>query len=62
MAAIATTAAMGTMTLALAMGSGRASTQVDAASRAITYLQGEQSASDGSIPVGASTDAVSEEY
>ena len=52
----------GDETLALAMGSGRASTQVDAPSRAIAYLQGEQSASDGAIPVGSSTDAVSEEY
>ena len=32
------------------------------ASRAIEYLQAQQSAANGSIPVGASTDAVSEEY
>jgi hypothetical protein len=61
-AALATTAAVGTMTFALAIGSSSAHTQVDPASRAIAYLEGEQSASDGAIPVGASTDTVSEEY
>jgi hypothetical protein len=60
--AAATCAATGAATLALAIGSSSAATQVDPASRAIAYLQAEQSASDGSIPVGASTDTVSEEY
>ena len=48
--------------LAFALGTRSAYTQVDAASRAILYLQGLQSGSDGSVPAGASTDAVSEEY
>ena len=61
-AALATTGATGVALLAFAIGTGSAATQVDPASRAIQYLQGEQSGSDGSIPVGASTDAVSEEY
>ncbi len=61
-AALATTGAMGAALLAFAIGTGSAATQVDPASRAIEYLQGQQSGSDGSIPVGASTDTVSEEY
>jgi hypothetical protein len=61
-AALATTGATGAALLAFAIGTGSAATQVDPASRAIQYLQGQQSASDGSIPVGASTAAVSEEY
>jgi hypothetical protein len=61
-AALATTGATGVALLAFAIGAGSAATQVDPASRAIAYLQGQQSGSDGSIPVGPSTDAVSEEY
>jgi len=61
-AALATTGATGAALLAFAIGTGSAATQVDPASRAIEYLQGQQSGSDGSIPVGASTDSVSEEY
>jgi hypothetical protein len=61
-AALATTAAMGAATLAFAIGSSTASTQVDPGSRAIEYLQTQQSAANGSIPVGSSTDSVSEEY
>ena len=61
-AALATTGATGAALLAFAMGTSSAATQVDPASRAIQYLQGQQSGSDGSIPVGASTDSVSEEY
>ena len=61
MAALATTAAMAAATLAFATGS-TGSAQIDPGSRAIEYLQGQQSSADGSIPVGASTDAVSEEY
>ena len=61
-AALATTAATGVALLAFALGTSSADTQVDAASRAILYLQGLQSGSDGSVPAGASTDAVSEEY
>ena len=37
-------------------------TEAHAATASLLYLQGQQSGSDGSIPVGASTDAVSEEY
>ncbi len=59
---MATTGATGVALLAFAFGTSSADTQVDPASRAILYLQGQQSGSDGSIPVGASTDAVSEEY
>ena len=62
MAALATTAAIGAATLAFATGSGTASTQIDPASRAIEYLQTQQSSADGSIPLGSSTDSVSEEY
>ena len=51
-AALATTAAMGAATLALASGSGRGSAQVDPGSRAIEYLQTQQSAANGSIPRG----------
>jgi hypothetical protein len=61
-AALATTAAMGAATLALASGSGRGSAQIDPGSRAIEYLQTQQSAANGSIPEGSSTDAVSEQY
>jgi hypothetical protein len=61
-AALATTGATGAALLAFVIGTGSAATQVDPASRAIQYLQGQQSASDGSIPVGASTASVSEEY
>ena len=61
-AALATTGATGAALLAFAFGTGSAATQVDPASRAIEYLQGQQSGSDGSIPVGPSTDSVSEEY
>jgi hypothetical protein len=61
-AALATTGATGVALLAFALGTSSAETQVDAASRSILYLQGQQSESDGSIPAGASTDAVSEEY
>jgi hypothetical protein len=61
-AALATAGATGAALLAFAIGTGSAATQVDPASRAIEYLQGQQSGSDGSIPVGASTDSVSEEY
>ena len=61
-AALATTAAMGAATLALANGSDRGSAQIDPGSRAIEYLQTQQSATDGSIPEGASTDSVSAQY
>ncbi|MFI5284947.1 MAG: hypothetical protein ACHQ4F_01370 [Candidatus Dormibacteria bacterium] len=61
-AALATTGATGAALLAFAIGTSSAATQVDPASRAIEYLQGQQSGSDGSIPVGASTATVSEEY
>jgi hypothetical protein len=61
-AALATTAALGAASFAFATGSGTASAQIDPASRAIEYLQTQQSASDGSIPVGSSTATVSEEY
>jgi hypothetical protein len=61
-AALATTAAIGAATLAFAIGSSTASTQVDPGSRAIEYLQTQQSGADGSIPVGSSTDSVSEQY
>jgi hypothetical protein len=61
-AALATTAAMGVATLAFATGSTTGSTQVDAGSRAIEYLQTQQSAANGSIPEGSSTDSVSEQY
>jgi hypothetical protein len=59
---VATSAATGAATLAFAIGSSSAATQVDPASRAIAYLEAQQSGSDGSIPVGASTDSVSEAY
>src|SRR6202023_313327 len=36
--------------------------EAHAATSSLLYLQGQQSGSDGSIPVGASTEAVSEEY
>ena len=62
MAALATTAAMGAATLAFVTGSGTASTQIDAGSRAIEYLQTQESAANGSIPLGPDTDSVSEEY
>jgi hypothetical protein len=61
-AALATTVTMGAATLALATGSTTASTQIDPASRAIEYLQMQQSAANGSIPLGPSTDSVSAEY
>ncbi len=61
-AALATAGATGAALLAFAIGTGSAATQVDPASRAIQYLEGQQSGSDGSIPVGASTAGVSEEY
>ena len=61
-AALATTGATGAALLAFAIGTSSAATQVDPASRAIQYLAGQQSGSDGSIPVGASTDSVSEEF
>ncbi len=61
-AALATTAAMGAATLALATGSSTASTQIDAASRAVEYLQRQQSGVNGSIPLGPSTVSVSAEY
>ncbi len=61
-AALATAGATGAALLAFAIGSGSAATQVDPASRAIQYLQGQQSGSDGSIPAGPSTAVVSEEY
>src|SRR6202035_1334322 len=57
-----TTGATGAALLAFAFGTGSAATQVDPASRAIEYMQGQQSGSDGSIPVGPSTDSVSEQY
>jgi hypothetical protein len=60
--ALATTAAMGAAALVVTAGSRTASAQVDPASHAIEYLQTQQSASNGSIPLGASTDSVSEEY
>ena len=60
-AAFATTATTAAA-IAFAIGTGSAATQVDPASRAIEYLQAQQSGSDGSIPVGSSTAAVSEEY
>ncbi|MFI5313830.1 MAG: prenyltransferase/squalene oxidase repeat-containing protein, partial [Candidatus Dormibacteria bacterium] len=61
-AALATAGATGAALLAFAIGSVSAATQVDPASRAIQYLQGQQSGSDGSIPAGPSTAVVSEEY
>jgi hypothetical protein len=61
-AAFATTAATAAAALAFAIGAGSAVTQVDPGSRAIEYLQARQSASDGSIPSGSSTNAVSEAY
>src|SRR5579864_2206600 len=61
-AALATTAATGASLLAVAIATGSAATQVDPGSRAVQYLQGQQSSSDGSIPVGSSTNTVSEEY
>src|SRR5471032_451004 len=60
--ALATTVATSGAMLAFTIGSSGSAAQVDPASRAIEYLQTQQSASDGSIPVGASTDSVSEEY
>ena len=60
--ALAIAAAAGTSLVAVALGSGGAATQVDPASRAIEYLEAQQSGTDGSIPVGPSTAAVSEEY
>jgi len=60
--ALATTAATAAAVLAFTIGSSSAATQVDPASRAIEYLQAQQSSSDGSIPVGASTNSVSAEY
>jgi hypothetical protein len=60
--AIATAAGMSATLFASTIGSGSVSAQVDTGSRAIVYLQTKQSSSNGSIPVGASTDSVSEEY
>jgi hypothetical protein len=60
--AVATTAAIGGAALAFTIGSRSGAAQVDPASRAILYLQGQQSSIDGSIPVGASTTSVSAEY
>jgi hypothetical protein len=60
--ALAIAAATGMSLCAVMLGSGAAATQVDPASRAIEYLETQQSGSDGSIPVGPSTAAVSEEY
>ena len=60
--ALATTAATAAAVLAFTIGSSSAATQVDPASRAIEYLQAQQSSSNGSIPVGASTNSVSAEY
>ena len=62
MAALATTATIGAATLALAGGSGSGSAQIDPGSRAIEYLQTQQSAANGSIPLGPDTDSVSAEY
>jgi len=61
-AALATAAAMGAATLAFATGVSIGSAQIDPASRAIEYLQTQQSSANGSIPLGSSTDSVSEEY
>jgi len=61
-AALATTATIGAATLAFAAGSGSGSAQIDPGSRAIEYLQTQQSATNGSIPLGSSTDSVSAEY
>jgi hypothetical protein len=60
--AIATAAGMSATLFASTIGSDSVSAQVDPGSRAIVYLQTRQSSSNGSIPVGASTDSVSEEY
>jgi len=60
--ALAIAVATTTSLIAVVLGSGAAATQVDPASRAIEYLETQQSGADGSIPVGASTDSVSEEY
>ncbi len=60
--ALATAAGMGAAMLAASIGSRTAVAQVDPASHAIAYLQTQQSATDGSIPEGSSTDSVSEEY
>jgi hypothetical protein len=60
--ALATTAAIGGAALAFTISSSGVAAQVDPASRAIEYLQAQQSSSDGSIPVGASTTSVSAEY
>ncbi len=60
--ALAIAAATGMSLCAVVLGSGAAATQVDPASRAIEYLEAQQSGADGSIPVGPSTAAVSEEY
>ncbi|HUZ70886.1 MAG TPA: prenyltransferase/squalene oxidase repeat-containing protein [Candidatus Saccharimonadales bacterium] len=60
--AIATAGGMSAAMLAASIGSRTALAQVDPASHAIAYLQTQQSATDGSIPAGSSTDAVSEQY
>jgi hypothetical protein len=60
--ALASTAAIAGATLAFTISSSSVAAQVDPASRAIEYLQGQQSSSDGSIPLGASTTSVSAEY
>ncbi len=62
MVAIAITAGMGAAMLAASIGSRTAVAQVDPASHAIAYLQTQQSATDGSLPDGSSTNAVSEQY
>ncbi|HEY6468130.1 MAG TPA: hypothetical protein VI434_00005, partial [Candidatus Dormibacteraeota bacterium] len=60
--AFATTAGMGAAMIAATIGSRTVVAQVDPASHAIAYLQSQQSATDGSIPEGSSTDAVTEQY
>ena len=62
MVALATAAGMGAAMIAATIGSRTAVAQVDPASHAIAYLQTQQSATDGSIPEGSSTDAVTEQY
>ncbi len=62
MVAFATTAGMGAAMIAATIGSRTVVAQVDPASHAIAYLQSQQSATDGSIPEGSSTDAVTEQY
>ncbi len=62
MVALATAAGMGAAGIAASIGSSRAVAQVDPASHAIAYLQTQQSGTDGSIPEGSSTVAVSAQY